>query len=46
MTLTVEATYENGVLQVLLPKVPPRRVVPRSVRVATAGGNGQVEHEG
>lgn len=42
----VEATYESGVLQVLLPKVPPRRVVPRTVRVATGGGNGQVEHEG
>jgi HSP20 family protein len=42
----VEATYEDGVLQVLLPNVPPRRVVPRSVRVATGGDNGQVEHEG
>lgn len=31
----VEATYENGVLQVSLPKVPPRRVVPRTVRVTT-----------
>jgi HSP20 family protein len=32
----VEATYENGVLQVVLPKVPARRVIPRTVRVATA----------
>lgn len=34
----VEASYENGVLQVVLPKVPARRVVPRTVRVATANG--------
>ncbi len=33
----VEATYENGVLHILLPKVPARRVIPRTVRVATAG---------
>ncbi len=32
----VEASYENGVLQVILPKVPARRVIPRTVRVATA----------
>lgn len=32
----VEATHEAGVLQIILPKVPPRRVVPRSVRVTTA----------
>ena len=36
----VEATYEAGVLQIILPKVPPRRVVPRSVRVTTANTNG------
>ena len=36
----VEASYENGMLQVRLPKVPPRRIVPRSVRVATGGENG------
>ena len=42
----VEASYEDGVLQVLLPKVPPRRVIPRTVRVATGGSNGQEEHEG
>lgn len=35
-TEEVEATYENGVLHVLLPKVPARRIVPRTVRVATA----------
>ena len=35
-TEQVEATYENGMLQVVLPKVPPRRVVPRTVRVATS----------
>ena len=34
----VEASYENGVLQVILPKVPARRVIPRTVRVATANG--------
>jgi len=34
-TEEVEATYENGVLQVVLPKVPARRIVPRTVRVAT-----------
>jgi HSP20 family protein len=39
----VEATYEAGVLQIILPKVPPRRVVPRSVRVTTANTNGQDE---
>lgn len=39
----VEATYDAGVLQIILPKVPPRRVVPRSVRVTTASGNGQDE---
>jgi HSP20 family protein len=37
----VEATYEAGVLQINLPKVPPRRVTPRSVRVTTAQANGQ-----
>lgn len=44
-TETVEATYENGMLQVTLPKVPPRRVVPRSVRIATSAtvANGQPE---
>lgn len=39
----VEATHEAGVLQIILPKVPPRRVVPRSVRVTTANTNGQDE---
>ena len=39
----VEATYDAGVLQIILPKVPPRRVVPRSVRVTTANANGQDE---
>jgi HSP20 family protein len=39
----VEATYEAGVLQIILPKVPPRRVVPRSVRVTMANINGQDE---
>jgi HSP20 family protein len=43
-TEQVEASYENGVLQVLLPKMPARRVVPRTVRVATpAGANGHDE---
>lgn len=37
-TDAVEASYENGVLQVILPKVPARRVIPRTVRVATANG--------
>lgn len=31
----VEATYDGGILQVVLPKVPPRRIVPRSMRVDT-----------
>ena len=39
----VEATYEAGVLQIILPKVPPRRVVPRSVRVTTANGTQTTE---
>ena len=37
----VEATYDSGVLQIVLPKVPPRRVIPRSVRVSEAPGYGQ-----
>lgn len=32
----VEATYDNGVLQVLLPKVPARRIIPRTVPVGIA----------
>ncbi len=41
-TEEVEASYENGVLQVILPKIPPRRVTARSVRVATVNGGGEV----
>ncbi len=36
----VEAVYEGGMLEVTLPKVPPRRVVPRMVRVGSAHGAG------
>ncbi len=42
-TEEVEATYENGVLQVLLPKAPARRVVPRTVRVGAATSESKVE---
>lgn len=35
-TERVEAVYENGMLEVTLPKIPPRRVVPRTVRIGTA----------
>lgn len=41
----VEASYEDGVLQVILPKIPARRVVPRSVRVTTANGSAHDEEE-
>ncbi|MDP9373132.1 MAG: Hsp20/alpha crystallin family protein [Chloroflexota bacterium] len=34
----VEATYDGGMLQVVLPKVPARRIVPRTVRVDTGAG--------
>lgn len=37
----VEAVYENGMLEVTLPKIPPRRITPRTVRVGgNANGNG------
>lgn len=39
-TERVEAVYEGGMLEVTLPKIPPRRVVPRTVRVGVGAGDG------
>lgn len=39
----VEAVYEGGMLEVTLPKIPPRRIVPRTVRVGVAAGADQVD---
>lgn len=42
----VEAVYEGGMLEVTLPKIPPRRIVPRTVRVGvTAAGRGEDEDD-
>ncbi len=37
----VEATYDRGMLQIVLPKVPARRIVPRTVPVETGAGAGE-----
>lgn len=40
----VEASYESGILQVVLPKIAPRRIVPQTVQV-TAGATSAREEK-